>query len=67
MEKENLIVQLPSEVKQLFADYCQRNRITMSDRVRELIEGDVNNQKEYAEGIDRLLSLNDELKKAGKM
>lgn len=49
MEKENLIVQLPAEDKQLFADYCQRHRVTMSDRIRELIKNDIEKEKGHAE------------------
>lgn len=67
MEKENLNVQLSREDKKLFADYCQRHGVTLSDRVRELIEGDIKSQKDYREAIERLLSFTDELKEMGKM
>lgn len=73
MEKENLNVQLSREDKKLFADYCQRHGVTLSDRVRQLIEDDINEQRECEKilqtvqivGTDELQRFIDRLKEMG--
>ncbi len=36
-----LVVELPSDLKTKFSKKCQHDKLTMSDKIRILVEGDV--------------------------
>lgn len=58
MENDSRIeIRIPSELKQMFQLWCDRNGITISERLREAIERDVEDVKrDIREHLEKLLS-----------